>query len=67
LIEELRREGAKMMQQMKDEHEKQQRNGNQLMSDQQKRQQRNHQQDINKELSNDVDELERALFGGNVI
>nr|CAD2170442.1 unnamed protein product [Meloidogyne enterolobii] len=67
LIEELRREGAKMMQQMKEEHEKQQRNESQLMSDQQKKQQKNQQKDINKELSNDVDELERALFGGNVI
>ena len=56
-----------MMQQIKDDHEKQQRHENKLFSDQQRLQQKKQQNNVTKELSNDVDELERALFGGNVI
>lgn len=67
LIEELRREGAKMMQQMKDDHEKQQRQESRLLSGQLRQKQKGHQNNLSNELSNDVDELERALFGGNVI
>jgi hypothetical protein len=53
-----------MMQQMKDEHEKQRRENK--LANQQIRQHKVQQQDVTK-LSNDVDELERALFGGNII
>ncbi|KAL7077200.1 hypothetical protein ACQ4LE_004103 [Meloidogyne hapla] len=64
LIEELRREGAKMMQQMKEDHQKRE---SQPFSDQLRRQQKNQHHDITKELSNDVDELERALFGATFV